>query len=100
MPKIIWMPGWRSTEQHNVLVNAPKLHNKYFRYTTNDYQDGNLFNLFGSANPVEEWAFRVVENVIDYINQHNPLLNITNYDIFGHSAGSQFVHRMVINISR
>ncbi|WP_422354499.1 hypothetical protein [Roseivirga pacifica] len=81
--------------ENNLLIIAPEFENKFSNYTTNDYQEGNLFTFFGSKNPKTEWAYTVVENIFDHIKSVN---NITNeqYDIFGHSAGGQFVHRMVM----
>ena len=81
--------------KNDLLIIAPEFENKFSKYTTNDYQEGNLFTFFGTENPKAEWAFTVVENIFDHIKSVN---NITNekYDIFGHSAGGQFVHRMVM----
>ncbi|GLU45350.1 hypothetical protein [Allomuricauda sp. NBRC 101325] len=81
--------------KNNLLIIAPEFENKFSKYTTNDYQEGNLFTFFGTKNPKAEWAYTVVENIFDHIKSVN---NITNeqYDIFGHSAGAQFVHRMVM----
>ncbi len=81
--------------KNNLLIIVPEFENKFSRYTTNDYQEGNLFTFFGTKNPKTEWAYTVVENIFDHIKSAN---NITNeqYDIFGHSAGGQFVHRMVM----
>jgi len=81
--------------KNNLFIVAPEFENKFSKYTTNDYQEGNLFTFFGTKNPKTEWAYSVVENIFDHIKSVN---NITNeqYDIFGHSAGGQFVHRMVM----
>ncbi|WP_186755949.1 hypothetical protein [Echinicola salinicaeni] len=81
--------------KNNLLIIAPEFENKFSKYTTNDYQEGNLFTFFGTKNPKSEWAYTVVENIFDHIKSVN---NITNeqYDIFGHSAGGQFVHRMIM----
>ncbi|MGA9590196.1 MAG: hypothetical protein WBV11_10235 [Salegentibacter sp.] len=82
-------------KENNFLIVAPEFANEFSKYTTNDYQEGNLFTFFGVKNPKEEWAYTVVENIFDHIKSVN---NITNehYDIFGHSAGGQFVHRMIM----
>ncbi|WP_200975613.1 hypothetical protein [Echinicola sp. 20G] len=82
-------------DKNNLLIIAPEFENKFSKYTTNDYQEGNLFTFFGTKNPKSEWAYTVVENIFDHIKSAN---NITNerYDIFGHSAGGQFVHRMIM----
>ncbi|WP_052823404.1 hypothetical protein [Neotamlana sedimentorum] len=80
---------------NNLLIVAPEFENKFSKYTTNDYQEGNVFTFFGTKNPKSEWAFTVVENIFDYIKKVNSITN-QQYDIFGHSAGGQFVHRMVM----
>jgi pimeloyl-ACP methyl ester carboxylesterase len=82
-------------DKNNLLIVAPEFENKFSKYTTNDYQEGNLMTFFGTKNPKSEWAFTVVENIFDYIKSANDITN-EQYDIFGHSAGGQFVHRMVM----
>lgn len=82
-------------DKNNLLIVAPEFENKFSKYTTNDYQEGNLFTFFGTKNPKSEWAYTVVENIFDHIKSVNSITN-EYYDIFGHSAGGQFVHRMVM----
>lgn len=91
-----YLAAWKAmAESNNILVIAPEFENRFARYTTNDYQEGNLFTFFGTKNPREEWAYVVIENIFDKIKADNNLSNET-YDIFGHSAGGQFVHRMIM----
>ncbi|MEM1338545.1 MAG: hypothetical protein AAGF96_12370 [Bacteroidota bacterium] len=80
---------------NNLLVIVPEFENKFSKYTTNDYQEGNLFTFFGTENPKSEWAYQVIENIFDHIKSVNTITN-ERYDIFGHSAGGQFVHRMIL----
>ena len=82
-------------DENNLFIVAPEFENKFSKYTTNDYQEGNLFTFFGTKNPKSEWAFTVIENIFDHIKSVNHISN-EQYDIFGHSAGGQFVHRMVL----
>lgn len=82
-------------DKNNLFIVAPEFENKFSKYTTNDYQEGNLFTFFGTKNPKSEWAYTVVENIFDHIKSVNSITN-EQYDIFGHSAGGQFVHRMVM----
>lgn len=82
-------------ESNNLLIIVPEFENKFSKYTTNDYQEGNLFTFFGTKNPQSEWAYTVVENIFDHIKSVNDITN-SHYDIFGHSAGAQFVHRMIM----
>jgi len=81
--------------KNNLLIVAPEFENKFSKYTTNDYQEGNLFSFFGTKNPKSEWAYTVVENIFDHLKTVNSITN-EQYDIFGHSAGGQFVHRMLL----
>ena len=91
-----YLEAWKAiAESKNILILAPEFENKFAKYTTNDYQEGNLFTFFGTKNPKEEWAYVVIENIFDKIKADNNLSNET-YDIFGHSAGGQFVHRMIM----
>lgn len=91
-----YLNAWvKLADENNLLIVAPEFENKYSKYTTNDYQEGNLFTFFGTKNSKSEWAYTVVENIFDHIKSVNKITN-EQYDIFGHSAGGQFVHRMVM----
>ncbi len=91
-----YLDAWvELAEDNNLLIVAPEFENKFSNITTNDYQEGNLFTFFGTKNPKSKWAYAVVENIFDHIKSVNPITN-SHYDIFGHSAGGQFVHRMIM----
>ena len=91
-----YLNAWTElADKNNLLIVAPKFENKFSKYTTNDYQEGNLFTFFGTKNPKSEWAYTVVENIFDHIKSVNNISN-QQYNIFGHSAGGQFVHRMIM----
>ena len=82
-------------QENNLLIVAPEFDNKFKNITTRDYQEGNLFTFFGTKNPKSKWAFTVIENIFDHIKSVNGITN-DKYNIFGHSAGGQFVHRMLM----
>jgi len=91
-----YLSAWvKLADENNLLIVAPEFENKFSKYITNDYQEGNLFTFFGTQNSKREWAYTVVENIFDHIKFVNKITN-EHYDIFGHSAGGQFVHRMVM----
>ena len=91
-----YLDTWTQTaDQKRILLIAPAFDNRFARYVTRDYQEGNVKSVFGQANPEDEWAFTVIENIIDRLNTENGW-SITAYDMFGHSAGGQFVQRMVM----
>lgn len=90
-----YLDAWTElAEQKGMMLVAPEFASKFYRVITNDYQEGNLESYFGWENPESEWAFTVVENVFDHVNNVNRL-SLDGYHIFGHSAGGQFVQRMV-----
>ncbi|WEK57639.1 MAG: hypothetical protein P0Y52_14015 [Candidatus Brevundimonas phytovorans] len=82
-------------DRKGILLIAPEFDSRFAEYITSDYQEGNLRNVFGAPNPESEWAFTAIENVVDHINAANDW-SVTQYDMFGHSAGGQFVQRMVM----
>lgn len=91
-----YLDAWQDIAKENkLLIIAPEFENALANYTTNDYQDGNLFTFFGFKNSKEQWAFTVIENIFDHIKVTNSITT-KKYNIFGHSAGGQFVHRMVL----
>lgn len=90
-----YLDAWQPiAEERRLLLIAPEFESKFARVITNDYQEGNLWSYFGWSNPESEWAFTVVENIFDHVNRVNGF-SVDGYSIFGHSAGGQFVQRMV-----
>ena len=59
------------------------------------YQEGNIVNQNGVLNTEDKWSFSIVEPVFDYIKTSFNY-NHNFYDLFGHSAGAQFVHRYIL----
>ncbi|MDP3403866.1 MAG: hypothetical protein Q8S03_04180 [Brevundimonas sp.] len=91
-----YLDTWvEAAEQRQFLLVAPEFDNPLSRYVTRDYQEGNVRAVDGTLTPEEEWAFTVIENIFDRLQADNGW-TIPAYDIFGHSAGSQFVQRMVM----
>jgi poly(3-hydroxybutyrate) depolymerase len=58
------------------------------------YQFGNLHDQEGSPNPREEWTFGIVERLFEALLDQG-VTTRQRYGLFGHSAGGQFVHRML-----
>lgn len=66
--------------------------------SSRSYNLGNMFtasDTTGSPIPEPQWSFSVLQEIIASIRQ-GFALNDSLYDIWGHSAGAQFVHRMVL----
>ncbi len=58
------------------------------------YNLGRIINSRGVVQPEETWSFNMVEAVFDHVVS-DVGSTATDYAIFGHSAGGQFVHRFV-----
>lgn len=73
-------------ERHNLLIVAPEFSQKDWpraaKYNLGDVAD--------NANP-EKWAYSAIEHLFDEMRDGQ-----ADYAIFGHSAGGQFVHRMLL----
>lgn len=91
-----YLNAWTDiAEQRGFLLVAPEFESRFARYITSDYQEGNLRTFYGALNTEDEWAFTVIENIFDRLNTENGW-STPAYDMFGHSAGGQFVQRMVL----
>jgi poly(3-hydroxybutyrate) depolymerase len=58
------------------------------------YHFGNLRGEGGAPNPREHWTYGIDERLFAAL-QEQGLTNRQRYGLFGHSAGGQFVHRML-----
>lgn len=88
-----WYP-W--TRNHNYILVTP-----YFsdaNWPDSAYHQGNVFtaeNCVGSLVPEANWSFTIVDNAFTHLKNRFQLRD-NKYDIWGHSAGAQFVHRMML----
>ena len=58
------------------------------------YHFGNLHNEDGTANPRAEWTYGIDERLFERLRTQG-ITRRERYGLFGHSAGGQFVHRML-----
>jgi len=58
------------------------------------YHFGNLHDESGAANPREQWTYGIDERLFAALRNQG-LTSRQRYGLFGHSAGGQFVHRML-----
>jgi poly(3-hydroxybutyrate) depolymerase len=58
------------------------------------YHFGNLHDESGTPNPREQWTYGIDERLFDAL-QDQGLTTRQRYGLFGHSAGGQYVHRML-----
>ncbi len=76
------------------ILLAPEFSDDYFPGAWR-YHLGNVYRPSGERKPKEEWTFTILEKLFDFVRVTNSL-KAERYDIYGHSAGGQFVHRLVL----
>lgn len=84
---------WIATaERENALLLCPRFSRRH--YSRHAYHLGNVV-AESEALPPERWTFEVIEDLFDKIRAATGSTR-EHYDIYGHSAGAQFVHRLVL----
>lgn len=89
----------KHAEKYNILLIVPQFTRADFP-KANGYNLGNVFvasTNYQQANPETEWAYSAIEPLFDFIKTKYQSTQ-TRYSIYGHSAGSQFVHRFIFFI--
>ena len=92
----IWI---NAANQYGFMVFAPEFTELQFPgasayHIGNVYQDGN-YPTSTTLNNENVWTFSMIEPLFDYIKNQTKSNQLT-YNMFGHSAGGQFVHRFVM----
>lgn len=85
-----WIPA---ADRHGLLIVAPTFPNEGFKGAEN-YNDGMVRNETGQITPAETWIYRVPALVAAALVDAG-VMAPGRARIFGHSAGAQFLHRMV-----
>jgi poly(3-hydroxybutyrate) depolymerase len=85
----------KHAEKYNILLIVPQFTKVDFP-RANGYNLGNVFaasSNYQQTNPVNEWAYSAIEPLFDFVKTKYQSTQ-SAYNIYGHSAGSQFVHRL------
>ncbi len=85
-----WLP---LVDKAGVLVIAPEFSEEHFPKPP-WYNFGNLRDEAGKLRPREQWTYGIVGRLFEAL-RHDGVTRRTGYGLFGHSAGGQFVHRML-----
>ncbi|MBP7825804.1 MAG: hypothetical protein KA236_04550 [Verrucomicrobia bacterium] len=80
-----WLPPAR---EHQVLLLVPEFSKQH--YPSAAYQRGGV----SRQTDESQWTFALIEKLFDHVRAATGLER-TNYLIYGHSGGGQFVHRLV-----
>jgi len=84
-----WVP---LVEGRNVLVIVPEF--QADAYSDASYNLGNMMDDDHNVRPREDWSFTFLEALVDYVIS-DVGSQVKHYNMFGHSAGGQFVHRFM-----
>jgi pimeloyl-ACP methyl ester carboxylesterase len=82
-----------AAEKHNLLIVAPTFGNDHFP-RADGYNNGLVVGEGGAIATAEDWLYAVPARVLTALRQ----AGVTKRDrvrLFGHSAGGQFVHRLL-----
>jgi hypothetical protein len=85
-----WIPH---ADAANLILLVPEFTQADFGETY-QYQFGYVATTDAAPVPEKEWSFTAVEDLFEAVRRANGL-TARQYDIYGHSAGAQFVHRML-----
>jgi len=87
--------NWISlANQYNCLILAPEFSDAQYP-DSRSYNLGNLFDENELPNAEEEWSFSIMDALFSHL-QEEYAIKADSFYIFGHSAGSQFVHRYML----
>lgn len=90
-----YIKSWnRWAEKNDHIVIATKFDKKHWKGSRR-YNLGNMFTRKGHKRNRSKWTFQIVENLFSEIKE-GFRLKTNYYDIFGHSAGGQFVNRFML----
>lgn len=81
-------------DRHGLLIVVPEFDNANFPGTA-AYNWGGVVDEAGKARPAGTWAFGVIDDVFDAVRQRTGARR-ERYALYGHSAGAQFVHRLLL----
>lgn len=82
-----------AAEKHNLLIVAPTFPNEEFP-KAEGYNNGLVVTEDGTIAPREQWLYAVPTRVLEALRAGG-VIDQPVIRIFGHSAGGQFVHRML-----
>lgn len=86
-----WVP---LAGESGALVVVPEFGLDHYR-DTRTYQFGNMRSKNGESIAEDKWTFAAIEHLFDHLKTSTGSQR-EQYYLFGHSAGAQFVHRMVL----
>ena len=86
-----YLAGWvEKARQYGVIILAPEFSNDQF--SIGEYTHGQLMDSLLRINPPEQTLFALIDQMFGHAKSALELSQ-EQYNLFGHSAGGQFIHR-------
>ncbi len=89
-----WNLWIKHSERQNFLLLVPEFSNQHYPGIIK-YNLGNTFSSLGEPIAKSTWTYTIIERIFDAAKTIMKFRTNT-YNIYGHSAGAQFVHRLAI----
>jgi pimeloyl-ACP methyl ester carboxylesterase len=86
-----WIPH---SERFSWLLLAPEFAQQHYP-GVRTYHLGNMFSPSGQPLSEEQWTYTLIERVFEAVKAMLRF-DAASYHIYGHSAGAQFVHRLLL----
>ena len=85
---------WKAmADQYGFIVLAPHFTDEEFPEIA--YQQGNVKDEAGNFNPKEAMTYPIISEIFHFFKEHSAS-RAKKFNIYGHSAGGQFVHRYLL----
>ena len=81
------------SDQYGFVLLVPRMTDEEFPEEA--YQQGNVMDASGKFLPQADMTFPIISEVFHFFKDHS-LSRASKFNIYGHSAGSQFVHRYLL----
>lgn len=85
-----WIPA---ADRHNLLIVAPTFPNETWP-GLESYNNGRVYTPSGGVRPVAGWTYAIIERIFADLRLSG-VTEVEQAHLFGHSAGGQFVHRLM-----
>lgn len=89
-----WKSMLKFAKEYQFLLIVPEFSKEYFP-RIRDYHHGGIISKEGGVLDRKYWTFSLIEPLFDYIKEQTGNTS-THYNLYGFSAGSQFVHRFMM----
>lgn len=86
----VWV---EQADKYGFIVLTPTFSEEQF--AEESYQQGNIMGPDGKFNKKEDMTYTIVDDIFEYFLDHSES-KAKKFNIYGHSAGAQFVHRYLM----